>query len=129
MADERPASSASSHNGAAGHPYNSGTELFHVLVQRDAGQMFQLEGEVWAPSPELALHYAKEQFARRGRCHSLWVIPDAAVTRDTAEWTRAYRRDSTKRWRHASFFSEGREQTPDLVRKLIREEEGANSSD
>jgi ring-1,2-phenylacetyl-CoA epoxidase subunit PaaB len=109
--------------------YNNGTALYHVLVQRDAGQMHQLEGEVWAPSAELALHYAKEQFTRRGRCHSLWVVADASVTRDTPEWTAAYRRDSAKRWRHASFFSEGREQTPDLVRKLIREEEGAASRD
>jgi ring-1,2-phenylacetyl-CoA epoxidase subunit PaaB len=109
--------------------YNAGTELFHALVQRDAGQMFQLEGEVWAPNADLALHYAKEQFTRRGRCHSLWVVADSAVTRDTPEWSQAYQRDSAKRWRHASFFSEGREQTPDLVRKLIREEEGTATRD
>jgi ring-1,2-phenylacetyl-CoA epoxidase subunit PaaB len=117
------------HRRESAHDYNEGTALYHVLVQRDAGQMFQPEGEVWAPNPDLALHYAKEQFTRRGRCHSLWVAPDAAITRDTAEWTEAYRRDSAKRWRHASFFSEGREETPDLVRRLIREEEGTSSSD
>lgn len=109
--------------------YNHGTALYHVLIQREAGQMHQVEGEVWAPNPELALHYAKEQFARRGRCHSVWVVPDDAVTRDTPEWVDAYRRDAAKRWRHASFFSEGRDETPDLVRKLIREEEGATSRD
>jgi phenylacetate-CoA oxygenase PaaH subunit len=107
--------------------YNRGTRLHHVLMQKNTGSPHELAGEVWAPNAELALFYAKEQFARRGRCHSIWVVPEDAVTRDTAEWAAAYQRDARKRWRHASFFSAGREQTPDLIRQLIREEEGGET--
>ena len=36
-------------------------------------------GIVHAPNPEMALLYAKEQYARRGHTTNLWVVPSSAV--------------------------------------------------
>lgn len=103
--------------------YNHGTTLYYVFVQHDSDGRYQMEGEVWAPNDQLALFYAKEQFARRGRCSGLWVVRKEAIVAASPDWSDAYVQDGRKRWRHASFFSAGREETPDLVRRLIREGE------
>lgn len=46
-------------------------EVFHQ--ERRGGQPVHV-GSLHASGPELALVLAKEQFARRGRCVSLWVV-------------------------------------------------------
>lgn len=104
--------------------YNAGTNLYVVFVQHRSGDEHRLEGEIWAPNERLALFYAKEQFARRGRCRSIWVVRADAIVESSEQWVSAFERDATKRWRHASFFSAGKQHTPDLVSRLIKEEEG-----
>jgi phenylacetate-CoA oxygenase PaaH subunit len=49
--------------------------VYEVFLQEKRGDPHVHVGAVHAPDPEMALILAKEQFARRGRCASLWVVP------------------------------------------------------
>jgi ring-1,2-phenylacetyl-CoA epoxidase subunit PaaB len=56
-----------------------------VFEQERPGQPHRNAGAVHAPDPELALQNARDVFARRPDCASLWVVPAAAVFSRTAE--------------------------------------------
>ncbi len=53
---------------------------FEVFKQEREGQPFRNVGSVHAPDAELALLSARDVFARRPACHSLWVVPAEAIT-------------------------------------------------
>lgn len=53
---------------------------WEVFQLQRRGHAFEHVGAVHAPDAEMALLMAKEQFARRGRCVQLWVVPSSAIT-------------------------------------------------
>ena len=57
-------------------------EVFH---QEKRGKQPMHEGIVHAPTPEMALILAKEQFARRGKTTTLWVVKTSDVYTFSAE--------------------------------------------
>ncbi|MBR9861204.1 1,2-phenylacetyl-CoA epoxidase subunit B [bacterium] len=54
-------------------------QTFEVFHQAKRGAQHQHVGIVHAPNPEMALLYAKEQYARRGVTANLWVVPSKYV--------------------------------------------------
>jgi ring-1,2-phenylacetyl-CoA epoxidase subunit PaaB len=60
---------------------------FEVFHQGKRGKQAQHVGIVHAPSHEMALVFAKEQYGRRGTTHALWVVKtsDVFITRDEDE--------------------------------------------
>jgi ring-1,2-phenylacetyl-CoA epoxidase subunit PaaB len=54
-------------------------ETYEVFHQKKRGQQHVHAGIVHAPDAELALIYAKEQFARRGQTSNLWVVASKHV--------------------------------------------------
>jgi ring-1,2-phenylacetyl-CoA epoxidase subunit PaaB len=58
---------------------------FEVFKQDVSGQPHRNVGSVHAPDAELALLNARDVFARRPACHSLWVVPAEAILARTAE--------------------------------------------
>jgi ring-1,2-phenylacetyl-CoA epoxidase subunit PaaB len=54
-------------------------QTYEVFHQTKRGQQHVHVGIVHAPSPEMALVYAKEQFSRRGRTSNLWIVPSQSV--------------------------------------------------
>lgn len=58
---------------------------YEVFKQDEAGDPYRNVGSVHAPDAELALQNARDVFARRPACHSLWVVPAEAVLARTAE--------------------------------------------
>ena len=54
-------------------------QTYEVFHQTKRGQQHVHVGIVHAPSPEMALVYAKEQYSRRGQTSNLWVVPSAQV--------------------------------------------------
>jgi len=52
---------------------------FEVFKQEREGKPHRNVGSVHAPDAELALLSARDVFARRPACHSLWVVPAAAI--------------------------------------------------
>ena len=49
-------------------------EPYEVFQQAKDGDPMRHGGNVMAPDPELALHYAREMFARRNESMRLWVV-------------------------------------------------------
>jgi len=58
---------------------------YEVFKQDRADGPIRNVGSVHAPDAELALLNARDVFARRPACHSLWVVPAAAILARTAE--------------------------------------------
>ncbi|MCS6818961.1 MAG: hypothetical protein NZ522_03350, partial [Chitinophagales bacterium] len=60
-------------------PTNSHLITWEVFHQEKKGKQPVHVGIVHASSPELALVYAKEQYARRGKTTNLWVVKSSDV--------------------------------------------------
>ena len=58
------------------HEYWQTYEVFH---QEKRGKHHIHVGSVHAPNQEMALLFAKEQFARRKRCVNIWVVKTADI--------------------------------------------------
>ena len=56
-----------------------GLEAYEVFQQQKEGDPMRHGGNVLAPDPELALHYARELFARRNESTRLWVVRRADI--------------------------------------------------
>jgi ring-1,2-phenylacetyl-CoA epoxidase subunit PaaB len=54
-------------------------EPFEVFRQEREGDPMRHGGSVIAPDPTLALHYARELYARRGESLRLWVVRRADI--------------------------------------------------
>jgi len=55
-------------------------QTYEVFHQKKRGQQHVHVGIVHAPNAEMALLYAKEQYARRGVTSNLWVVPSENIT-------------------------------------------------
>ena len=54
--------------------------VYEVFRQEKDGDAFRHAGNLVAPDDELAVHYAREFYGRRGESHRLWVVPREAIT-------------------------------------------------
>ena len=54
-------------------------QTYEVFEQKKRGTHHIHVGSVHAPSAELAVVFAKEQYSRRGQCVNLWVVKTADV--------------------------------------------------
>ena len=54
-------------------------EPYEVFRQEKDGDAMRHGGNILAPDPELALHYAREMFSRRGESARLWVVRRADI--------------------------------------------------
>ncbi|HYT25973.1 MAG TPA: phenylacetic acid degradation protein PaaB [Actinomycetota bacterium] len=55
-------------------------QVFEVFRQEREGGPMVHGGNLLAPDPELAAHYARELYGRRQESVRLWVVPRSAVT-------------------------------------------------
>ncbi|HUQ42815.1 MAG TPA: phenylacetic acid degradation protein PaaB [Candidatus Limnocylindria bacterium] len=54
-------------------------EAYEVFQQAKDGDPMRHGGNVMAPDPELAMHYAREMFGRRNESTRLWVVRRADI--------------------------------------------------
>ena len=54
--------------------------VWEVFRQEDEGDPMVHAGNVNAPDEELAMHYAREFYGRRGESYRLWIVPRDAIT-------------------------------------------------
>ena len=54
-------------------------EAWEVFRQEKDGDAMRHGGNIMAPDAELALHYAREMFSRRGESARLWVVRRADI--------------------------------------------------
>jgi len=57
----------------------AGLEPYEVFRQEKDGDPMRHGGNVLAPDPELAVHYARELFGRRNESTRLWVVRRADI--------------------------------------------------
>lgn len=55
-------------------------ESYEVFHQAKRGDPHEHVGAVHAPDAQVALQFARDQFARRLRCVSLWVVRTCDIT-------------------------------------------------
>lgn len=53
--------------------------VYEVFRQEEAAGYLRHEGALEAPSPELAIQYAREIYSRRSEALRLWVVPRDAI--------------------------------------------------
>lgn len=87
-------------------------EVFH---QANRGDQHSHVGIVHAPTAEMALLFAKEQFARRFRCVNLWVVRSADVARTEYEDADMFEPAFDKSYREASAYR-NREKIEDFLK-------------
>ena len=54
-------------------------QVFEVFRREREGGPMQHAGNLLAPDPELASHYAREFYGRRQESVRLWIVPRAAI--------------------------------------------------
>jgi phenylacetate-CoA oxygenase PaaH subunit len=54
-------------------------QVFEVFRREREGGPMQHAGNLLAPDPELAAHYARELYGRRQESVRLWIVPRAAI--------------------------------------------------
>jgi len=52
---------------------------YQVFTQKKTGSQHEHVGIVHAPNPEMAMLFAKEQYARRGKIVGIWVVKSEDV--------------------------------------------------
>lgn len=55
-------------------------DTYEVFHQSKRGEPHEHVGSVHAPDPQFALQLARDQFARRLKCVSLWVVRSSDIT-------------------------------------------------
>jgi ring-1,2-phenylacetyl-CoA epoxidase subunit PaaB len=54
-------------------------QVYEVFRREREGGPMQHAGNLLAPDPELAVHYAREFYGRRQESVRLWIVPRAAI--------------------------------------------------
>lgn len=78
--------------------------VFEVFHQEKRGAHHEHVGCVHAPNAQLALVFAKEQFARRKKCVNLWVVRSADILSFDTEDEDMFANNPDKTYRDASGF-------------------------
>lgn len=63
----------------SGVPEGSHLQTFEVFHQAKSGARHIHVGSVHAPNAEMAMVFAKEQYARRSECVNLWVVKTSEI--------------------------------------------------
>lgn len=80
-------------------------EVFHIGVR---GAHAEHVGSLHAPNPEVALLFAKEQYARRMKCVAIWVVRTADIsTIGTEEDSDIFETTTSKDYREARGYRVG----------------------
>lgn len=92
-------------------------QTFQVFHQEKRGERHVHVGIVHAPNPEMALLYAKEQYARRGQCVNLWVVRTADVFATEYEDEDIFQPATDKAYREAHYYK-NREVIDEFKRRM-----------
>ncbi len=79
-------------------------ESYEVFHQEKRGDPHEHVGAVHAPDPQVALQFARDQFARRLRCVSLWVVRTRDITATDYQDESFFARTTDKSYRDPKTF-------------------------
>ncbi len=93
-------------------------QTYEVFHQKSRGEQHIHVGPVHAPNAEMALLFAKEQYARRMKCVNLWVVKTADVTASEYEDEDMFTPGTDKSYREAYFYK-----TRELISDFKKEQQ------
>jgi len=79
-------------------------QTYEVFQQKKRGTHHTHVGSLHAPNHELAILFAKEQYARRGQCVNLWVVKTADVFATSYEDEDIFATTPEKTYREAEVY-------------------------
>ncbi len=79
--------------------------VWEVFVQPRSGAAHEHAGNVHAHDAEMALQNARDVYARRGKCVSLWVVPSHAIVASSPDESGPFfDPGNDKAYRHPNFY-------------------------
>ncbi|GAB6934134.1 hypothetical protein JCM14720_00540 [Calditerricola yamamurae] len=81
-------------------------DVYEVFVQYNKTDHHVHVGNVLAPSPDLALHVARENFLRRDRAVSIWVVRREDIHATSYQDPDFFARETDKSYREVSGYTE-----------------------
>ena len=87
-------------------------ETYEVFHQSRKGEPHEHVGAVHAPDPGMALQLARDQFARRLSCVSLWVVKSRDITMTDYQDQTFFARSTDKSYRDPKGFD-----SPEKIRR------------
>lgn len=85
--------------------------VWEVFQQDKRGEHHKHVGSIHASDPEMALMLAKENFARRGDCVNLWVVPAHQIFATAYDDADVFVHTTDKRYREPSGYQGLRKKT------------------
>jgi ring-1,2-phenylacetyl-CoA epoxidase subunit PaaB len=79
-------------------------QTYEVFQQKKRGTHHTHVGSLHAPNHEMAILFAKEQYARRGQCVNLWVVKTADVFATSYEDEDIFSTTPEKTYREAEVY-------------------------
>jgi len=79
-------------------------DTYEVFHQAKRGEPHEHVGAVHAPDPQMALQMARDQFARRLSCTSLWVVHSKDITMTDYQDEDFFARTTDKSYRDPKAF-------------------------
>ncbi|GIV50452.1 MAG: hypothetical protein KatS3mg038_0973 [Candidatus Kapaibacterium sp.] len=87
-----------------GVPEGTHLQTFEVFHQAKSGARHIHVGSIHAPNAELAMVFAKEQYARRSECVNLWVVKSSEIITFSPEDADLFATTREKTYRDASGY-------------------------
>ncbi|WP_309867461.1 phenylacetic acid degradation protein [Desmospora profundinema] len=81
-------------------------DVFEVFVQKTHADSHIHVGSVVAPSPDVALHTARENFLRRDPAVNLWIVPRNHVYSTPYEDSDFFAREMDRKYREVGGYAE-----------------------
>lgn len=97
-------------------------ETYEVFHQTSRGAQHVHVGSVHAANAELALIFAKEQYARRMKCVNLWVVRTSAITPSSYDDSDMFEPATDKSYREAFGYK-----NKHLIQKFNAEQNSQNA--
>lgn len=97
-------------------------ETFEVFHQTSRGAQHVHVGSVHAPNAELAIIFAKEQYARRMKCVNLWVAKTSAISATSYDDSDMFEAATDKSYREAFGYK-----NKHIIQKFNEERNAQNS--
>lgn len=97
-------------------------ETYEVFHQDKRGEQPVHVGSLHAPNPEIALVLAKEQYGRRSRTVSLWIVPTSSILAISVEDADVFETAPEKDYREAKGYRTGTK-----IKAFKKEQEAAKN--
>ncbi|SMO92299.1 phenylacetic acid degradation protein [Melghirimyces algeriensis] len=81
-------------------------DVFEVFIQKTQADHHVHVGSVVAPSPDVALTTARENFLRREKAVNLWVVPKEAIVATSYDIPGWFAREMDRKYREVGGYSE-----------------------